>query len=91
MQGKERAGPFHNTEQSGTIMSEASVRSAYIWAGKVRDGAIPLMHLKKGERFIYCHEDPATAIPRIYRGRGWVTKDGKTYRTGMKTAVLQVR
>lgn len=72
-------------------MSEASIRSAYIWAGKAKQGAVPIMHLQKGDRFIYCHEDPATAIQRVYRGRGWFTKDGKTYRTGMKTAVMQVK
>jgi hypothetical protein len=62
------------------------ITSAYVWATVIHEDAVPLLHLNKGDKFRWPHDD--ANIERIYCGRGWYSTDGKKFRTGTKTAVL---
>lgn len=74
-------------------MTETETINAYVWAAKVANGAVPIMHLNKGDKFRWPNKNNPI---KVYRGRGWyrvVSCTGelnKCYRTGMKTAVVKV-
>ena len=75
-------------------MTEAEKMNAYVWAARVQAGAVPLLHLSKGDKFVWAGLDLGRT--KVYRGRGWYShingsKSGKCFRSGVKTAVIQVK
>jgi hypothetical protein len=73
-------------------MTNNEIINAYIWAAKAESGAVPVLDLNKGDRFVWAgmggHSNPV----KVYCGRGWYQRPGveKKFRTGMKTAVRKV-
>jgi len=73
-------------------MTQNEIMNAYIWAGKVENGAVPVMDLNKGDKFVWAGMDSHSNPAKTYCGRGWYQRPGvaKKFRTGMKTAVKKI-
>ena len=75
-------------------MTDNEKVNAYIWAAKMAPDAVPLMHLDKGDEFVWAR---TPGPPKLYRGRGWYRindRDGGTGsigRASVKTAVIKLR
>ncbi len=81
-------------------MTENEKMNAYIWAAKVHPKAIPLVGLAKGDKFVWPPPilTPGDSNVKLYRGSGWYrvldafgNPVGRCFRTGVKTAVIQVK
>lgn len=75
-------------------MTEAEKMNAYIWAAKVETGAVPLFAISKGDKFRWASIIAPSMTIFEYRGGGWckrVDGRGKCFRSGVKTAVIQVK
>lgn len=74
-------------------MTDTEKMNAYIWAAKMNPVSVPLLDLKKGDKFLWaCDSLNGTHIKKTYCGKGWYLLDGhnRKARAGTKTAVIRI-